>query len=82
MRSIGICSALNVGQHIVFFENVIAFFENVIACFENVIACLENVIGFCQDAFRHVLLLVGFVIGVQQNARLYLNFALACNKDN
>ena len=38
--------------------------------------------GFCQDAFRHVLLLVGFAFGVQQNGRPYLSFALACNKDN
>ena len=38
--------------------------------------------GFCQDAFRPVLLLVGFAFGVQQNGRPYLSFALACKKDN
>ena len=45
-------------------------------------AFVKHCEGFCRDVFRHVLLPVGFAFGVQQSARLYLGFALACNKDN
>ena len=38
--------------------------------------------GFCQDASRHVLLPVGFASVVQQDARRYPGFALACSEGN